>query len=89
MTITTLKELDKLMLLCRKRGVKSIKIDNIEFYIDADEPQTKAQKQYHEAIAPDLFDPGQIQLPEQVDMPDSLTEDQMLFYSSAPSPGEQ
>lgn len=85
MTIQSIKELDKLMQLCRKRGVRSIKIDNIEFYIETEsEAPTKAMTE----LAPDVFDPGTIPPPTKIDTPDELSEEQLLMWSSAPSQGQ-
>ncbi len=78
MELKSLKELDKLMLLCRKRGVKAIKIDNIEFTIEIDEP-------VHSHIAsalPEIYTPGGISESTKIETPDILTDEQLLFYSA-------
>jgi actin-like ATPase involved in cell morphogenesis len=86
-TINSLKELDKLMLLCKKRGIKAIKIDNIEFAIE-DMVSSIAPKASNKLpyTAPDLitgsFDPGTISVNDKIDMPDELTQEQLLFYSA-------
>lgn len=83
MTINSLKELDKLMLLCKKRGIEKIKIDNIEFTIDA----TTEPKEYIAPLAatlPGVFDPTQgirVDAPD-IRTPDQLTEEQLLYYSA-------
>lgn len=86
MTINSLKELDKLMLLCKRRRIKAIKIDNIEFAIE--ESALTSHKQpaltSHKILAPDLssFDPGNISVNDKIDMPDELTPDQLMFFSA-------
>lgn len=42
MTISDLKELDKLLALCRKRGVESIEIDGIKIHLNDSPKQNKA-----------------------------------------------
>jgi hypothetical protein len=81
MVITSLKELDKLMLLCKKRGVQSIEIDGIKFQIDITEPVKP--KKVRSSIPFGPFDPAaDINTPDQVNMPDELTADQLLMWSS-------
>lgn len=75
MVISSLKELDKLMLLCRKRKVSSIKIDNIEFRLD-DQPEVKSVAPRVTSVYTGITEDTKI------DMPDALTEEQLLFYSA-------
>ncbi len=91
MTIHDIKDLEKVMKLCQKHGVSSIKIDGIEFNI---QPKHTAK---HSRIDYDAFPEASIPVPkyspvsvqdtanaviEAIDMPDELSEDQMLYYSS-------
>lgn len=87
MTINSLKELDKLMLLCKKRGIKAIKIDNIEFAIEEVVLSTATKSTSKMPfVAPDLitgsFDPGTISVNDKIDMPDELTQEQLMFFSA-------
>lgn len=78
MTLPELKQLDKIIQLCRKRGVKTIKIDNVELTLSEDAPQTnykrrkasKDEKDTENSLLDDTLEPAQ------------LTEDQLLFWSS-------
>ncbi len=90
MEIKSLKELQQLIRMCKKHGVEAIKVDNIEFKLS---PEPKEEIiNYPEQS---LFDPGPIAVqgmgPDQIPInPDgspkigSLTEEQMLMWSSAP-----
>lgn len=45
MNLPDLKQLDRVIALCRKRGVKSIKIDNVELILNEEAPtQTKRKR---------------------------------------------
>lgn len=82
MVISSLKELDKLMLLCRKRKVLSIKIDNIEFRLDD-------QQETHRSVQPTATSAfSGITEDTKIDTPDSLTEEQQLMWSVVPGAGE-
>ena len=98
MKLDTLKELDKLLLLCAKRGVKTMKIDNLEFhlvlptafsgvtttYIDSATDQLKETSTRLQT--PGFNDPGPILTtevrPETSLETDSLTDEQLLYYSA-------
>lgn len=76
MDLPDLKQLDKVIALCRKRGVKSIKIDNVEITLSDTAPAAykrplHAQKQAATTSIP---------LPEGIEQ-EQLTEEQLLFYS--------
>jgi hypothetical protein len=78
MVISSIKELDRLMKLCRKNGVSAIEIDNIKFNLGP-EPITQEPRQIlGSPIVTGSFDPGQI-------VTDELTEEQKLFGSSDPT----
>lgn len=73
------------MLLCKKRGIKAIKIDNIEFAIEDTVPSITPKASIKlPYTAPDLgsFDPGAISVNDKIDMPDELTQEQLLFFSA-------
>lgn len=81
MTINSLKELDKLIALCRKRGVDSIKIDNIEFKLS--EVVGKTSRSSNQVFIPqETYSPGGINENTKIDTPDELSPDQLLFYSA-------
>lgn len=82
MTINSLKELDKLVLLCKKRGIKSIKIDNIEFSVEAAAPKASSTYVPTTDKPGTMISPGGITEDTRIDMTDELTEEQLLFYSA-------
>lgn len=73
MTISTIKDLDKIMSLCRKQGVSVFKIDNVEFRLEGvDGPKTNKKRQPTQTQSQDI----------PIETPDELTEEQRLFYSA-------
>lgn len=92
MTINNLKELQKLILLCRKTGINSIKIDNIEFHLGAEPRQatkpTDFSSDFPEASIPvpqyNGAEPSEEdRLKEHMAIAtEELTPDQLLFYSA-------
>jgi len=79
MTIDNLKELQKLINLCRKAGVDIIKVDGIELVLGK-EP-VKATTKVPKSILPTIA-PGGITEDTQIEMPDDLSPEQLLFYSA-------
>lgn len=83
MNLPDLKQLDKVVALCRKRGIKSIKIDNVEITLSEDAPKTTKRKS-RKAVSLD-------QLPEteatsfESDTPSEL---ELLFASCGGVPEE-
>jgi hypothetical protein len=75
--IETLKDLEKLIKLCRKTGVSAITVDGIELSLSAQEKptRTKSNKVVPGTLLEDTFDPGQIETPDQ------LTEEQLMMWS--------
>lgn len=71
MNLPDLKALDKIIALCRKRGVKEIQIGDVRIALGDEIPQSayKAKKEASLPIADPLSDP------------EALTEEQALFYS--------
>lgn len=80
MVINSLKELEKLMILCRKRGVDSIKIDNIEFRL-SDEPVKVQRQSLQDKALPGATDKT-IDADTKIETPGDLTPEQLLFYST-------
>lgn len=99
MTISSLKELTKVIQACRKMGVQSIKIDNVEFHLgEKPQPirrQSKASKVQIDTTSSSVYVPGGIDentkiIAESAAIDtDSLTQDQLLFYSARPEAFEQ
>lgn len=80
MTITTLKDLEKLIKKCRSLGVQSIKVDNVEFHL-SDAPTRQVSRQFTaKQYVADTF--GEVNESTKIETPDELTEDQLLFYSA-------
>lgn len=73
MKIDSLRQLDRLMAICRKRGVTSIKIDGIEFLLTEDAPQ-KAVKRTLQATTDSTGT---------IETPDALTPEDALFWSAS------
>ncbi len=94
MKIETLKDLKEAILLCRKQGVQSIKIDNVEFHLgDLPVVQKRVKKQQ---VSLDNLPKQKTFLPNEVTEDskiineiaaidsDELTDEQKLFWSSQP-----
>lgn len=56
MTITNIKELSKLIDLCRKKGIDSVEIDNIKLKLGRIEPKLSKDKTAELKALPDLSD---------------------------------
>lgn len=92
MTISSLKDLQKLLKLCRQQGVTSIKVDGIELTLNLNEQRTRSY------IDSDAFPEANIRVPQytqinvqdtegiepKIDMPDELSPEQLMFYSAKP-----
>jgi hypothetical protein len=78
-TIGSLKDLDKLIKLCRQRGIQSIKVDNVELHL-GDAPVKYTRQVSSTKYIADNF--GNIDENSKIETPDELTEDQLLFYSA-------
>jgi hypothetical protein len=87
--IENLKELQKLIALCRKTGVESIKVDNVEFHLGA------APRQASRPQPEILQDPlANVSVPkpniynevteDTKIITDELTEEQLMYYSARP-----
>lgn len=92
MTINSLKELNKLIALCRKTGVQSIKIDGIEMHLGA-MPTKAIVRQIDTNVFPEesikvpMYNPGNTS--EDKIEEETLTEEQLLYYSARPETPEQ
>lgn len=77
MKLESIKDLDKLMILCRKRGIKTFKLDNIEFVL-ADVEYTEARPKSKTSVElQPLTNTDSLNI-----QTDSLTEEQMLMWSA-------
>lgn len=82
------------MRLCQEHGVDSIKIDNIEMVV---RPHRKSVKEraisnIYKPTPDELIrvpTPNVYQVAEEVETPDELTDEELLFYSAGPAPGSQ
>lgn len=84
MVISDLKDLEKLIKLMRRLGVERIEVDGLKFEL-SDMPK-KGNKAY--VLKEETYVPGGVneytQVPEpNIETPDALTEEQLLFYSSS------
>jgi hypothetical protein len=92
MTINSLKELKNLLQLCRRQGVQVMKVDGMEFALgELPKKYPKARPQPKPEIDLNAFPEADLRIPafnppptmpDQVDTPDELTDEQMLFYSA-------
>lgn len=93
MKIENLKELQKVIQLCRRQGVSVIKIDGIEMVLsEAAKPGRKVDfaRDFPEASIPVPQYNGPVQAIADKIATDELTPDQLMFYSARPEvPGEQ
>lgn len=90
MKIDTIKDLEKIVKLCRKAGVDIIKIGDIEIVLDksfkTSPRRTKAVKQDIQGVPlPGGIDEATQIFSSDIETPDELTEEQLLFGSSDPT----
>lgn len=91
MKIESLNDLKKLISLCRKSGVYDIKVDGIELHLSP-EPVKRSNKPKAAFSAPERAEDLKIpmpNIPEAIETPDAPTEEELLFWSAGPAPGEQ
>ncbi len=82
--INNLKDLSKLITLCRKTGVSSIRVEGIELHLGAEPNKGIRQPKMGKISAtPQMADKEQT-----IDeiLSDGLTEDQLLYYSVTSQP---
>lgn len=97
MTISSLKDLQKLIALCRKTGVDAIEVDNIKMNLGPDPiKKTRNMKEYKEKYFPSttithdgVNENTKIDIPDVVETPDELTDEQLMFYSAGSGQAEQ
>jgi hypothetical protein len=80
MTIGSLKDLEKLVKLCRKVGIDAIKIDGIELSLATMPYKASKDRSLRQYTAAEFSQPGISEA--RIDTPDELTDEQLLFYSA-------
>lgn len=91
MKIENLKDLQKLIQLCQKLGVKSLNIGEVSLSLgdipvkQAKTPKVATRRIYGPSGAVDV--PTDLLPAEQIDTPDSLSDEELLYYSAGQ--GEQ
>lgn len=73
MKIDSVRQLDRLMAVCRKRGVTAIKIDGIEFTLTEELPQRPLRRS---TMLQDASN-------SPIETPDTLSQEDLLFYSAS------
>lgn len=85
MNIKDLKDLKKLIATCRSLGVDAIEIDGIKMSIQLNYAPLKSNRTVAKAAKTtqnQSLAPGGITEDTSIQMPDELTQDQMLFWSA-------
>ena len=86
MKIDNAKDLAKLIALCRKTGVQSIRVDNIEFHLgDVPYAQPRAASQPKTGITLPKASNAPSSGPDVIQS-DEMTEDQLLMWSVSDTP---
>lgn len=80
MKLESLQDLKKLIDLCRKTGVETIKVDGLELKLGAVMPD-KPKRQSKQAISTGIA-PGGITDNTPITFDGMLTDEEMLFYSA-------
>jgi len=97
MKITNLNELQKLIKLCRKLGVATMKAEGLEFTLGKD-PSAKPTESFIDTnvfpeanIKVPVYNPGNINETTPIDViqTDDLTQEQLMFYSARPETDQQ
>ena len=83
MKIETLKDLKKVIQLCRETGVDIIKVDGIELVLGAQPTKQTAKTKSPQEVFSSIVGPD-----TPIETPDHLTDEQLLFYSAQTNPGE-
>ena len=92
MTISNLKDLQKLIALCRRTGVQQIRVDGIELYIGEEPVKVSHSRQKKENVTNELHQvtltPGgvteQTKIPAVASDWEAMTDEQKLFWSARP-----
>lgn len=85
--IKDFKDLEKFLKLCRKQGVQSIRMGDIEVHLgDMPQPEAIRRSIMPEQIMQNLgaYNPGDVTPETQVPTPNMPSEEDLLFWSSAP-----
>jgi len=77
MKIECLRDLDKLLVLCRKRGVQSIRVDGVEFHLGPVPVNVSVKRRKAAQVKNDIEN--------DISMSNEMTPEQLLFGSSDPS----
>jgi hypothetical protein len=86
--IESIRDLEKIIRVCRKTGVDIIKIGDIEIVLDKSfktaPRQAKARKLEVQGIPlpGGIDETTKIEVPDLIDTPDELSDEEMLFYSA-------
>ena len=83
MQVKDINDLEKIIKLCRKTGVESIKIDNIELKL-GDVPQKSPSLVIPKRINNPTYAPGGITEDSKIEIPEQLTEEQLMMWSIGP-----
>lgn len=79
--MTELKDLKKLILLCRQQGVQSIRFNGVELHLN-ELPQAIDKRKYPDLSPSMPIIPGGVSEHTKI-VTDELTDEQLLFYSSS------
>lgn len=79
----TIKELQQLIKLCRTQGVQSIKYNDVELHL-GDMP-SKGPRRASSIQRDVVYSPGGITSETKIEVPDELSPEALLFWSSASS----
>ncbi len=83
-----MKDLKVLIALCRKTGVESIKVGDVELHLA---PPAAPIRRTRRSITKPMTTTtdGTQDVDDVIDMPDELTQEQMLFFSVTPPEGRE
>lgn len=94
MKIDSLKQLDRLLALCQKRGVTSITVDGISLNLQSFTKKAKTVRQIDTTVFPEetvivpQYNGGiNEDTPIEAINEETLTDEQLMFYSARPEPG--
>lgn len=83
MKIDTIRDLEKIIRICRKTGVDIIKIGDIEIVLGKATAPTRIKRPSTTKPLPGINEDTPIDIPDAIES-DELTEDQLMFGSSDP-----
>lgn len=87
MTITSTKDLEKIIILCQKHGVTAIELDGIKLNLGPKPTGKRRYKQVPMDLSPEAnlkvpqFTPMAKTIADQIDT-DELSDEQLMFYSA-------